>query len=178
MPDIAPPTKPSRLARLGSVCRTRMVTTVAVFADSMPASRVGCMSRRIAAVVLVATVVGGCSETVDLPDRTDPAVQAEEARIATVLEFTDDIWVPQPRRCSIRLLGHEGAISYVWANCEGPEVLADGQLERPAQGGPMRIDGDRVSEPRDGGLRGSDIRDMFPAELADAILAGHEGIYP
>jgi hypothetical protein len=57
-------------------------------------------------------------------------------------------------------------------------VVADGQLERPAQGGPLRIDGDRVSEPRDGGLRSDDIREMFPAELADAIFAGDERIYP
>jgi hypothetical protein len=136
------------------------------------------MSRRIAALVLFAAVVGGCNDPVNLPDRTDPIVQAEEAGIATFLESADDIWVPQPRRCSVRLLGQEGATSYVWANCEGPEVVDDGQLERPAQGGPLRIDGDRVSEPRDGGLRSDDIREMFPAELADAIFAGDERIYP
>ena len=83
----------------------------AVFAYSKLAPRVGFMSRRIAALVLFAAVVGGCNDPVNLPDRTDPIVQAEEAGIATFLESTDDIWVPQPRRCSVRLLGQEGATS-------------------------------------------------------------------
>lgn len=133
------------------------------------------MPRRIAAaLVLVAAVLGGCSEPVGLPDRTDPAVQAEEARIAAVIESSDDIWVPGS--CAVRLLGQEVATSYVWVVCEG--YGSDDLPERPGWGGPARIDGDQVSQPRDGGLRGSDIREMFPAELADAIFAGDERIYP
>lgn len=132
------------------------------------------MPRRIAVLVLVAAAIGGCGEPVDLPKRTDPAVQAEEARIAAVLESTDDIWVPGP--CEVRLLGQEGATSYAWANCEGYE--ADDLPEKSGWGGPVRIDGDRVSQPRDGNLNGTDIREMFPVELADAIFAGDERIYP
>lgn len=132
------------------------------------------MRRRIAALVLVTVALGGCSEPVGLPDRSDSAVQAEEARIAAVLESTDDIWVPGP--CEVRLLGQQGATSYAWANCEGYE--AEDLPEKSGWGGPVRIDGTRVSQPRDGNLNAADIRDMFPAELADAIFAGDERVYP
>jgi hypothetical protein len=133
------------------------------------------MARRIVVlVVLVAAAVRGCGESVDLPDRTDPAVEAEEARIAEVLESTDDIWVPGP--CEVRLLGQDGTTSYAWANCEGYE--ANDLPEKSGWGGPVRIDGDRVSQPRDGNLHGTDIREMFPPEIANAIFAGHERIYP
>jgi hypothetical protein len=115
---------------------------------------------------------------VALPDRSNPGVQAEEARLAELLEATDDFWPPQPRQCSVRLLGQEGTTSYVWAHCEGPEIDADGQLERPAGSVPLRIDGNLVSEPRDGSLYAEDIKEMFPADLADAILDGDQRIFP
>lgn len=136
------------------------------------------MNRRLLICFVVGGLVAGCSSPVALPDRTDPGVQAEETRLAELLETTDDFWPPQPRRCSVRLLGQEGATSYVWAHCEGPEVVADGQIERPAGSLALRIDGDRVSEPRDGGLYVDDVEEMFPADIAEAIFAHDERIFP
>lgn len=109
----------------------------------------------------------------DLSDRTDPAVQAGETRIAAVLESTDDIWVPGP--CAVRLLGQEGATSYVWAVCEGYEGDAP---EKSGWSGPVRIDGDRVSKARDGSLYGDDIREMFQADLVEAILDHNQDVTP
>lgn len=43
------------------------------------------------------------------------------------------------------------------------------QLERPAGSGPLRIDGDLVSQP---GEVLEDIEEMFSADLAEAILDG------
>lgn len=127
---------------------------------------------------VVGALVAGCSSPVALPDRSDPEVQAEEARLTELLEATDDFWPPQPRKCSVRLLGQEGTTSYVWAHCTGPEIDADGQLERPAGSLPLRIDGDLVSAPRDGSLYGDDIGEMFPADLADAVLGRDQRIFP
>lgn len=136
------------------------------------------MNRRLLLSLVVVALVAGCNSPVALPDRTDPGVQAEEARLTELLEGTDDFWPPQPRQCSVRLLGQEEATSYVWAHCEGPEIDADGQIERPGRSGPLRIDGDLVSEPRDGSLYSEDIREMFPADLADAILDRDQRVLP
>lgn len=144
-------------------------TTSVSFAD---------MNRRLLVCFVVGGLVASCSNPVALPDRSDPGVQAEEARLAELLEATDDFWPPQPRRCSVRLLGQEGTTSYVWAHCEGPEVDADGQSERPAGSLPLRIDGELVSEPRDGSLYVEDVAEMFPADLAEAILDGDQRVFP
>lgn len=138
--------------------------------DKNAASRV---IRRYEPTTLICLVVGGlvagCSSPVAVANRSDPGVQAEETRLAQLIESTDDFWPPQPRRCSVRLLRQEGATSYVWAGCEGPEVAADGQVERPARSGSLRIDGDLVSQP---GEALENLEEMLPADLAEAILGG------
>lgn len=139
------------------------------------------MRKRLVGLLLVAMLVGGCSEPVDLPDRADPAVQAEEARLTAILESIEDvdhILVPMPRECSVRLLGQEGDTAYVWANCFGPSIDTEFGSERPGVGGPMRIDGDRVSMPGDGSQYSEDIKEMFPADIARAILDGDDRIFP
>lgn len=133
------------------------------------------MTRRLVLFLVFGGLIAGCSSPVALPDRTDPAVQAEEARLAVLLETRDDNWIPQPRECSVRLLGQEGDTSYVWAFCQGPDEIEEG--EHPAESLPLRIDGDQVSEPRDGSL-GDDIEEMFPADLAAAILDNDPRIFP
>lgn len=144
------------------------------------------MGKLIVGVALIGGFLAGCSDPVVLPDRTDPAVQAEEARIGDVLETVEEarigdvtgsadaILVPRPRECAVRLLGQDGDTSYVWANCFGP---LDGP-ERPGIGAPVRIDGDRVWVPGDGSQYGEDIEEMFPADIAKAIFDGGERISP
>ena len=102
-----------------------------------------------------------------LPDRTDPAVQAEEQRIATLLQSSTDVWIPG--QCKVRLLGQEGSTSYVWARCS--DGLSGASL-------PLRIDDEQVSAPGDGSLYSDDVIRMFPPELADAILDRDERIFP
>lgn len=152
--------------------RRRWTTSVGVYQNLSP--RLGSMSGRIAVLVAAAALAVGCSEPVYLPDRSDPAVQAQEARIVTVLESASDIWVPGP--CTVRLLRQEGATSYAWAVCEGYETPE--APEKSAWSGPVRVDGDQVSQPRDGDLYGSDVRKMFPADLVTVIFDQRPDVMP
>ncbi|MCP3976539.1 MAG: hypothetical protein GY720_18785 [bacterium] len=102
-----------------------------------------------------------------LPDRTSADVQAEEQRIAALLESTTDIWIPG--ECNVRLLGQEGSTSYAWADCS--DGLAGTSL-------PLRIDTEQVAAPGDGSIFSDDVTTMFPSELAEAILARDERIFP
>ena len=43
---------------------------------------------------------------------------------------------------------------------------------------PMRVDGDEVQVPGDGDLYSDDVRRLFPAEIADAILTDQERLKP
>lgn len=104
----------------------------------------------------------GCS-SVDLPDRDDPAVQREEARVVQILEKGSPRTM-QPSRCKVRLLGQDSGQSFVWAECTqtvSPET---------AYSVPARIRGEQVTMPQDGDRYASSVRDMFPAELADLVL--------
>ena len=130
---------------------------------------------RLVSVLVVGWLIAGCGTSVSLPDRSNPAVEAEEARLALLLETTDDSWIPKPRDCMVRLLGQDGSISYVWAFCQGPELVAG---ERPAESVPARIDGDHVSQPRDGSLYAEDVETMFPGDLAAAILDSDPRLFP
>ena len=67
------------------------------------------------------------------------------------------------------LLGESDGSSFVWAECFG------------ALGGtsaPMRVDGDEVQVPGDGDIYSDDVRRLFPAEIADAILTDQERLKP
>lgn len=119
-------------------------------------------------LALVLAVLTACSGTeLMLPDRTNVAVQAEEQRIATLLRSTTNVWIPG--ECNVRLLGQEDPTSYVWADCS--DGLSGTSL-------PLRIDGEQVSAPGEGSLFLDDVTRMFPAELADAIFARDERIFP
>ena len=120
-------------------------------------------------VLLVVAVVGlvACGDALSLPDRTSESVRAEEARIAQVLEDTEDVWLPGI--CDVRSLGKHGTTSYVWA------YRTDGNSGVSM---PLRIDGRQVSAPLDGSLYSVDVRQMFPTELAELILNNDERILP
>lgn len=136
--------------------------------SNQPTVTFGEMTHRLPALILLAALAIGCSGEVALPDRTDEAVQSEETRISDVLESTDDIWAPGD--CEVRLLGQQDDSSYAWADCD------DGDS---GWSGPVLVQGDQVSTPRDGGAFFSDdVLDMFPAPVAEAILERPQELRP
>ncbi|MEH1164355.1 hypothetical protein V6V47_03085 [Micromonospora sp. CPCC 205539] len=122
---------------------------------------------------LAVGLLGGCSEPppYPLPDRSTPAVQAEEQRLAALLPTE---LLGGPGTCRVRLLGQEGSTSFAWAHCEGTggPGLASGVSE------PVRVDGDRVTQPLDGAENGPSVRRMFPERLAAAVLDDPERMMP
>jgi hypothetical protein len=107
-----------------------------------------------------------------LPDRDDPAVQAEEARLADVVEQSPVVWAPMS--CGVRLLGHEDGAAFVWARCEG--VHPDGHDIGTSL--PLRIDRDEVTEPGTGSEYDDGVQEMFPPALADLVLADPDSLRP
>ncbi|HEU0132487.1 MAG TPA: hypothetical protein VFQ85_15995 [Mycobacteriales bacterium] len=121
-----------------------------------------------ATAVLAVLLLGACTRTVDdLPDRADPAVHAEEQRLAALLGRGAVLSRPGP--CAVRLLGRDGATSYAWAECRvGDEAVSL----------PVRVDGERVRYPGDGGAFARDVRRLFPRRLEDVILRAPDGVRP
>ncbi|MEI2638036.1 MAG: hypothetical protein V9F03_03405 [Microthrixaceae bacterium] len=107
------------------------------------------MSRVLPLITVVLVVSCGGASYV-LPDRADDRVKATETDLAQVIGAArggDD--------CDVRLLGESGGSFYVWAECFG----ASGGISAP-----MRVDGDEVHLPGDGGQYADDVRSLFPAE--------------
>lgn len=90
-----------------------------------------------------------------LPDRSDPAVQAEESRLASIVN--QDGRVAGKGTCEIRLLGTDDDGSYGWAGCS-------------AFSGPVKVDssGD-IHVPRDGNLYQDDVERIFPSQIVSAM---------
>jgi hypothetical protein len=129
--------------------------------------------------IVLGLLVAGCSDEPDaswqLPDRDDPSVLAEEARLAAVVEASDVVWHTfGPMACDVRLLGAEAAASFVWAEC-GVD-LDDGG--RSGLSVPLRIEGDTVIEALDGDLYADSVEEMFPPALADLVLDDQEPLRP
>jgi hypothetical protein len=115
-----------------------------------------------AAVIVTAVSVSGCSERPNfrLPDRSDPAVKAEEARVAAVLEqdrsgaISGTSGVAVGGACAVRLLRESVATDYIYASCDGPGG---------GSSGPMVLKGRTVQLPRDGDDNGpASIDALFP----------------
>jgi hypothetical protein len=96
----------------------------------------------------------------DLPERSAPAVRAEEDRISRLAAARD---FPAEATCQTRLLGGTAPVSFAWVFCEGAQ---GGGLS-----GPVRVDGDVVEQPGDGSHYAADVRVMFPSALAELILS-------
>lgn len=123
---------------------------------------------------LLAGLMSGCSEQpYPLPDRTTPAVQNEEKRLAALLPH-HLLW--GTGTCKVRLIGTEGSSSFAWADCEMTPTA-----EAPTGGGtsmPVRVDGERVTQPVDGAGHADSIKQMFPARVADAIFDDSDRLRP
>jgi hypothetical protein len=127
----------------------------------------------VASLMLVS--LSACSNPPALPDRSTPAVKAEEARLASLLGADTSV-IGGPSLCKVRLLGQETGASFVWALCQGlgPHSVGTGISA------PMRVVGTNVTIPQDGGAYGDSVRTMFPEDLAEFVLknAGTPAVLP
>ena len=126
-------------------------------------------TRRSAVCLLVGLALSACAPW-PLPDRNSPEVRAEEARLVTVLENSDEVFLKPPGSCKVRLLGSDEAVSYVWGFCK---KRGEGTLSAP-----MRVEAQTVTMPQDGEGFDDDVRAMFPRRLADAILEHEPRLQP
>ncbi|MGC4749617.1 hypothetical protein ACLQ28_28760 [Micromonospora sp. DT201] len=127
--------------------------------------------RHVVVFGLAIGLLAGCSEPpYPLPDRTATDVRAEEERLATLLPLE---LLGGPGTCKVRLLGREGSSSFAWAHCEaaGPGVVTGVST-------PVRVDGDRVTQPGDGSEYSTSVRRMFPERLAEAVLGDDTRLRP
>ncbi len=115
------------------------------------------------AIVVASVSLSGCSGDPTLPDRRDPLVKAEEARLATLLSADLSI-LGVPGVCAVRLLGQQAGASFMWAICRDPEP------PNSAASMPLRVEGTKVTVPADGSGYADSVRKMFPADLADFAL--------
>ena len=105
----------------------------------------------------------------DLPERSDPAVLAEERRLEGLVEatplFTD---LGAGIDCRVRLLRSEPPTSWAWTVCVSDTPQASYAV-------PFRVDGDQVTYP-DPVDADKDVRRMFPPDLADVALGGADDL--
>ncbi|MET7373490.1 hypothetical protein [Micromonospora arida] len=114
----------------------------------------------------------GCSEPpYALPDRDAADVRAEEERLATLLPAE---LLNGPGTCAVRLLGRDGSSSFAWAHCEA----APGVGDVFGVSIPVRVDGDRVTQPGDGSDYSASVRRMFPERLAEVVLDDDTNVRP
>jgi hypothetical protein len=123
----------------------------------------GRRARRVAGVLAVSLLgavgLSACGSGLmgyDLPDRTDPDVQAREAELTPIISASQ-----RGGDCKVRMLGESDDASFVWADCFG----ASGGISAA-----MRVEGDDVLQPGDGSQYGDDVRRLFPSGLAHMIL--------
>ena len=119
---------------------------------------------KLVAAMLVLAFVSGCSSgPVVLPDRADPEVKAEETRIATLLNANWTL-LGEPSVCTVRLLGQQSGASFVWAKCDARNSSSSASV-------PPRVIGPKVNRPRDGAAVSDSVRELFPEDLADYVIA-------
>lgn len=124
-------------------------------------------------IVVMVGMMSGCSESpYQLPDRNTPAVQAEEKRLAARLP---DKLLWGSGTCKVRLLGKEGSSSFAWATCE---MTPTADVPSGGISMPVRVDGDQVRKPADGGGYAESIKRLFPHRLADTVLHEPDRLRP
>jgi hypothetical protein len=121
------------------------------------------------AVWLMLVSVSACSSPPVLPDRSAPAVKAQEARLAKVIG-ADPLMVGGPAACKVRLLGQQGGAFFVWADCTAVAPIQPGDLSHTSTSAPVRVDGSKVTMPADGGGYSESLRKIFPTDLANYVV--------
>lgn len=111
---------------------------------------------------------GGCGKaSFELPNRSDPSVQVEEQRVASLLAAAPSHGLldsADSAHCRVRLLRRSGSTDYAWATCTSSHGAASA---------PVRVEGDKVTVAADGDDAGSSnaLSRIFPADIVKAIKA-------
>jgi hypothetical protein len=128
------------------------------------------LRRCVVGVGVLIGVLSGCTGAgYQLPDRNTPAVREEERRLAALLPGE---LLEGPGSCEVRLLGTEGGASFAWATCQMSSAPGSGVSL------PVRVDGDQVRTPADGAGHADSVRQLFPRDLADAVLQEPDRLRP
>lgn len=132
------------------------------------------MVRRGMFLVLTAALAGCGGERFELPQRT-PEVAAEKVRVVALLEQRGGAASDgRKTTCAVRILKIEGAATYAWSSC----TSVDANGVSGGASAPIRIDGDEVRAPADGGGYADSVREMFPERLAEAVLMYQDRLQP
>ena len=127
--------------------------------------------------MLTAAALAGCSgETFEPPART-PEVAAEETRVAARLEqHGRSTGFPHGMDggCAVRILGIDGPTTYAWSTCK----FRDASGAWSGVSGPVRVEGTDVRRTADGGGYDESVRELFPAEMANAIFEDQNSLMP
>lgn len=122
-------------------------------------------------LVVASALIGGLTacgvSEADLPDRDDPGVVATERRLAAIIGADDRI-VGGDAHCEVRLLRDDPPVAYAWAECFGVGAVSL----------PVRVEGDAVEFPGDGGQYGEDVERLFPSDLVELILQPSTAVRP
>jgi len=104
----------------------------------------------------------------ELPERDRHATSVEQ-RLAPLIEKSQR-GSNGPGECKLRFLGEKNDTTWVWANCRW--------LPSSGIGGPFRIVGKEVTGSKDGSEYDDSVRQLFPYDLAEAILHDAERLQP
>jgi hypothetical protein len=123
--------------------------------------------RILAGIVLVAAIVvaaGACSSGASA--QSSATSETEEA-LAKQLSHPD--W-----DCKVNLLGEDEQAQYIWLFCEGTTVAPDGSVSHPGQSIPAVVRDGQITTAGDGSKYTTDVKALFPPEIADRILSGED----
>lgn len=103
-----------------------------------------------------------------LPDRSSPAVAADEARLAALVAQNLDLDRAEgPTTCRVRLLAREGSTAYVNTACRRGENES---------AGPAKVTGTTVTFPRDG--EPDDLAALFPRDVRRVLAEQSDAAQP
>lgn len=117
----------------------------------------------------------------DLPDPADPSVFSQAEEIAVAME--QETWVDSPS-CQARLMRtegegeDEGRVAWAWVRCTGEAPDGGDPAEAPGLSVPVRFDAEGLHLPGDGSRYETDVRDLFPSDLAERVLGHDETLLP
>ena len=127
--------------------------------------------------MLTAAALAGCSGETFEPLARTPEVAAEETRVAARLEqHARSTGFPHGAYggCVVRILGIDGPTTYAWSTC----TFRDASGVMSGVSGPVRVEGTDVRRTADGGGYDDSVRELFPAEIANAIFEDQNSLQP
>ncbi len=132
---------------------------------------------RLVTVALVLWVAGCGVGGGRLPDTSESAVQDRQAELATTIAAsTTRSWGAGYGRwtCAVRYLGPaiDSRTDVAWATCR-----SDGRVAG-AFSAPVTVAGDTVAVAADGDSHERWVRDRFPTEIADLVIARDPAVMP